>query len=232
MNDDEVEGLLRAAALVDDPGPAPDKLRTGVAAIPRSVKAPGRRRLPGWLPAAAAIVLAAGFSGTVLLLRAQVPPTASPSPSAGRSAATSPLAAASATAPPAPTPAPTTPTAALEWTDASSDQLDGAALDHIVRQGTGYLGVSVPWWDGTTMHPTIWHSNDGLTWQRLPDSPALAETAHGLIVEVSDLLPTGSGYLAVGMRAARAFGGGSGAQYSGYHRTAWQKPGAGRNRRL
>jgi len=53
---------------------------------------------------------------------------------------------------------------------------------------------------GVMPHATFWHSSDGSTWQRLPDSPAFAGVPDKWIDVVLGLTSNGSGLIAVGMQ--------------------------------
>lgn len=53
--------------------------------------------------------------------------------------------------------------------------------------------------DGTLLQPSTWTSPDGSVWTRLPDSPAFVSRRSSWEELVSDVVPYGSGFIAVGV---------------------------------
>ena len=90
------------------------------------------------------------------------------------------------------------------WTPVDPRQFGGVGLDAVTSTtDRGLLAVG-DWLtaeapDGTPPHPTVWSSTDGATWSRLADSPAFESHRNGWDEVVVDIVPTGNGFLAVGM---------------------------------
>jgi hypothetical protein len=91
------------------------------------------------------------------------------------------------------------------WTPVDPVQFGGVGLeavtstaDHgLLAAGDWLLTAEAP--DGTSRHPTVWSSTDGAIWSRLPDSPAFGSHRNGWDEVVLDIVPSGSGFVAVGI---------------------------------
>lgn len=95
----------------------------------------------------------------------------------------------------------------MAWADAPSGQFGGISFSAVVPQGTGFLAFGAPFGsvtpEGLAPHATLWQSDDGLHWRRLPDSRAFAGSAAGSVGWndiVLSAIPQGTGYVAVGMQ--------------------------------
>jgi hypothetical protein len=145
-----------------------------------------------WLaPVAAGVVLVAVlgvlvFSGPPGPGQPTTVPSITPSPTASASSATTPQPSASASAGPT-----------LEWTKVTktgeADGLlrDGDAITGLVALGGGYVMAGDA---GNGASAVIWHSADGVSWQRIEDGPAFAESE----MTGESLVPVAGGVLAVG----------------------------------
>jgi hypothetical protein len=94
--------------------------------------------------------------------------------------------------------------AGYRWIQIDSAQFGGVGLTAVTSSGgSGYFAIGDSLMaeasDGTPRHPTTWTSADGRAWVRLPDSQAFVSRRSDWEEIVTDIVPAGSGFVAVGM---------------------------------
>jgi hypothetical protein len=90
------------------------------------------------------------------------------------------------------------------WMPLDPGQFGGVGLQAVTTStGGGLIGIGT--WltsetpDGTARHPTIWTSDDGATWERLPDSVAFVSQRDRWEENVLDVVASERGFVAVGV---------------------------------
>lgn len=220
----DVEAEIRAALAMDEPGPAPEALRTRVSAVTAT---PPRRQSVGrvsWHVGAglAAMVLVA--VGALVALGQR--PTHAPTASSAAPATTSPSA--TATASPEASPSPGRTTGGYRWISVDAAQFDGVGLSAATLT-TDMRFLAIGDWstgeapDGSPGHPTTWVSADGIAWTRLPDSPAFAASRQGWEPAVEDLATGREGFVAVGMEQQADAGNADAAAWISPDGTTWTR---------
>lgn len=90
------------------------------------------------------------------------------------------------------------------WIQVDPGQFGGVGLAAVTSaRGSGYVAIGDPFTseapDGTPRHPNAWTSTDGRAWLRLPDSQAFVSSRTFWEEIVTDIVPAGEGFIAVGM---------------------------------
>ena len=88
----------------------------------------------------------------------------------------------------------------LLWRSVSMAQFGGVELTNIATLRDGFLAIGAPWGGSPPLfqspgRPSLWRSSDGLSWRRLPDSPAFTEPKSGWFDSIASGAQGGSSLL-------------------------------------